>query len=131
MQDHLKKICSIFSLLAKTIQNHLINCISEHLFDKIQTEIKESLFFLYKPDVTTDILEKSQSAISVRHVNKDGEIREVFLGFHDVSEDRTADAMYNLIKSVLNPFDFKNKLVGQCYDGASVMASSLNGLPKK
>jgi len=33
-----------------------------------------------------------------------------------------------LISSVLNEFDIEKKLVGQCYDGASVMAGHLTGL---
>lgn len=131
IQEHLRKIGNIFSGLSKTIQNDLIVCISEYLMETIHQEIRDSLFFAVQADDTTDILEKSQCAISVRYVNKCSEIKERFLGFYDVSEDRTADAMYNLITSVLIPFDFKNKLVGQCYDGASVMAGSLNGLQKK
>ncbi|XP_045480673.1 zinc finger MYM-type protein 1-like [Harmonia axyridis] len=131
IQNHLKKIDHIFSGLSETIQNDLISCISEHLTDKIHAEIKESLFFAVQVDDTTEILEKSQCAISIRYVNKQAEIREVFLGFYDVSEDRKADPMYDLIKSVLQPFDYRKKLVGQCYDGASVMVGSLNGLQKK
>lgn len=131
MQEHLKKIENIFSGLSKTIQNDIISCISEHLLDQIHNEIKESLFFSVQADDTTDIVEKSQCAISIRYINKLGEIKERFLGFYDVSEDRTADTMYELLVSVLNPFDYKKKLVGQCYDGAAVMAGSLNGLQKK
>ncbi|KAH0816469.1 hypothetical protein GEV33_006322 [Tenebrio molitor] len=52
-------------------------------------------------------------------------------GFFDVSEDRTADALYTLITNVLAPYEFKSKLVAQCYDGASVMAGSLNRLQMK
>jgi hypothetical protein len=53
------------------------------------------------------------------------------LKIFDVSEDRTADALYTLITNVLAPYEFKSKLVAQCYDGASVMAGSLNGLQMK
>jgi hypothetical protein len=59
-------------------------------------------------------------------VNKLSQIKERFLGFFDVSEDRTADALYTIITNVLAPYEFKKiKLVAQCYDGASVMAGSL------
>ncbi|CAG9773295.1 unnamed protein product [Ceutorhynchus assimilis] len=112
MQEHLKKIGNIFSGLSKTIQNDLINCISEHVRETINKEISEALFLAVQADDTTDIMEKSQCAISVRYVSKNGEIRERFLGFHDVSADRTADALYNLITGILTPFDYKNKLVG-------------------
>jgi len=53
---------------------------------------------------------------------------ERFLGFHNVSEDRTAQGLFDLVNSVLHEFDIKNKLVGQCYDGACVMSGHLTGL---
>jgi len=56
---------------------------------------------------------------------------ERFLGFFNVSEDRTAEGLFNLMNSVLQKFDFKTKLIGQCYDGASVMAGNLNGVQAK
>jgi hypothetical protein len=39
--------------------------------------------------------------------------------------------LFNLITSVLNEFDIGKKLVGQCYDGASVMAGNLTELQTK
>jgi hypothetical protein len=56
---------------------------------------------------------------------------ERFLGFFNVSEDRTAEGFFNLMNSVLQKFDFKTKLIGQCYDGVSVMADHLNGVQAK
>ena len=50
------------------------------------------------------------------------------MGFHNVSEDRTAQGLFNLVNSVLHEFDIENKLVGQCYDGACVMSGHLTGL---
>jgi len=81
-------------------------------------------------DDTTDITEHSQCAITIRYVLK-GCLCEKCLGFFDVSENRTADVLYNLMESVLNPYNFREKLVAQCYDGASVMAGDLNGLQAK
>jgi hypothetical protein len=99
-----------------------------YLMENIHQEIKESLFSAVQEDDMTDTLEKSICAISVKYViNKCGEIKERFLGFYAVREDRTADAMYSLITPFLTPFDFRNKLVGQCYDGVSVMLGCLNG----
>lgn len=131
IQEHMKKIEPVFSGLSKTIQNDLIECVADYIRDSIKQEILNCRFFAIQADDTTDINEISQCALSVRFVNDIGEIKERFLGFFNVSEDRTADALYHLISSVLEPYDYKNKLVAQCYDGASVMASSLNGLQMK
>lgn len=62
---------------------------------------------------------------------KNGELKERFLGFHDVSSSKTSESLFNLLTSVLNPYAFHTKLIAQCYDGASVMAGQVNGLQKK
>jgi hypothetical protein len=131
IQAHIKKIGGVFTGLSKTIQNDLIECVADFVRIKIREEITSAMFFAIQADDTTDILEKSQCALSIRFVNKLSQIKERFLGFFDVSEDRTADALYTLITNVLAPYEFKSKLVAQCYDGASVMAGSLNGLQMK
>ena len=45
--------------------------------------------------------------------------------------DRTSEALFNLVDTVLGPFQYKTKLIGQCYKGTSVMSGHLNGLQKK
>ncbi|KAF0727404.1 zinc finger MYM-type protein 1-like [Aphis craccivora] len=80
-------------------------------------------------DTTADITQTTQYFITLRFVNRNWELVERFLdGFHNVSDDHTAEGLFNLISSVLNEFDIEEKLVGQCYDGASVMAGHLTGL---
>lgn len=64
-------------------------------------------------------------------MKKSGELKESFLGFYDVSSSKTAESLFNLLSAVLEPYDFRKKLVAQCYDGASVMAGHVNGLQKK
>jgi len=53
---------------------------------------------------------------------------ERFFGFYYVSEDHTSEGLFNLITSLFLELSIEKKLVGQCYDGASVMAWHLNGL---
>lgn len=48
-----------------------------------------------------------------------------------VSSSKTVESLYNLITSVLQPYNYKSKLVAQCYDSASVMAGHVNGLQNK
>lgn len=132
LTEHSEKFSNIFTGQSKTIQNELIFCIHEYLTDFIKNEVtdKECFFFGVMADDTTDITERSQCAITIRYVIK-GCLHERFLGFFDVSENRTADALYNLLESVLEPYNFRERLVAQCYDGASVMSGELNGLQAK
>lgn len=128
IKNHYISIQNKFFGVSKTIQNDLITCISESLCTHIKQEIKQCLFYSIQIDDTTDITQKTQCSIILRFVNKNSELVERFLGFFNVSEDRTAEGLFNLISSVLNEFDIEKKLVGQCYDGASVMAGHLTGL---
>lgn len=71
---------------------------------------------------------KTQCSVILRYVTKKSELVERFFGFHNVSEDRTAEGLFNLINTILQDFNIQQKLIGQCYDGASVMASNITGL---
>ncbi|XP_050315519.1 zinc finger MYM-type protein 1-like [Anthonomus grandis grandis] len=130
LRNHIKKLGKSFC--SKTIQNDLIFCISEVIKEEINQQLKDTEFFAVIVDDTTDITEKSQCAVSLRYVEKKSlNIYERFLGFYDVSDDRTSEALYTLVASVLSPFNYREKLVAQCYDGASVMAGHINGLQMK
>ena len=61
----------------------------------------------------------------------DGNVCERFIGFTDVSADRTADGLFKHVQQVVKEFELQQKLVGQTYDGASVMSGHINGLQKK
>ncbi|KAL4143387.1 hypothetical protein QTP88_005724 [Uroleucon formosanum] len=128
IQNHYNSIKNIFSGMSKSIQNDLISCISEFLINQIKNEIKQCKFYSIQIDDTTDISQKTQCSIIIRYVTDKSELVERFLGFHNVSEDRTAQGLFNLVNSVLHEFDIENKLVGQCYDGACVMSGHLTGL---
>jgi hypothetical protein len=52
------------------------------------------------------------------------------LCFFDVSADRSAESLFEILKDPLSRFG-KSKLVAQSYDDASVMAGELNGLQAK
>lgn len=131
IKNQYSKIKCVFSGESKTIQNELIECISDYLLDQIKKEIGESAFFSVEVDETTDTSQNCQCSVIVRFVTSNGKLVERFLGFHDVSSERTAQALFELVDNVLRPFNYKDKLIGQCYDGASTMSGHLNGLQKK
>lgn len=129
--EHASKFCNIFSGQSKTIQNELIFCVSEYLKEFIHNEIINAQFFAVIADDTTDVTEKSQCTLTIRYVDKTAEVQERFLGFFDVSADRSAEALFEILTTAINPFDCKTKLIAQSYDGAAVMAGELNGLQAK
>jgi hypothetical protein len=128
--SHYEKISNVFIGQSKTIQNEIIYCVYEYTIDVIKSEINDINFFAVISDNTTDIVEKSQCAITLRYVKKSGKLMESFLDFHDVSSSKTFESLFNLIISILDPYNFISKLIAQCYDGTSVMAGHVNDLQK-
>jgi hypothetical protein len=53
------------------------------------------------------------------------------MGFYNVSEGRKADDLFQFLSTEFEKFYIREKLTGQTYDGASVMAGELNGLQTK
>ncbi|CAG9834420.1 unnamed protein product [Diabrotica balteata] len=73
----------------------------------------------------------SQSSIILRCANSQGLLIERFMGFYDVGAGRTAEHLFTMAVTVLEPLEYRHNLVGQCYDGASVISVHLNGLQQK
>ncbi len=96
--------------------------------DEILKEMENCTFLSIQVDETTDVSTKEQLSMIVR-LDKGSEIMERQLGFVDVSSDRTATALSTVIKGKLIQHEnIKDKLIGQTYDGASVMSGHLNGV---
>jgi len=125
IQNHYKSIKNTFQGTSKSVQNDLISCIYEFLVNHIKREIRQCTFYSIQIDYIKNISQKSQYSIIVRYVTDKSELIERFLGFHSISEDNTAQGLFNLIYSVLHEFDIENKLVAQCYDGPCVMSGNL------
>lgn len=100
---HYNKISNVFIGQFKTIQNEIIHCVYEFVLDVIKSEINDVFSFSIISDDTTDVVEKSQCAINLRYVKKTSELKERFLGFHDVSSSKNAKALFSLITTVLEP----------------------------
>ena len=81
-------------------------------------------------DETTDISNEAQMSYVLRYSNDAGE-KERFGKLEDVTEDKLAEADAARIISFLEECDCTAKVVAQCYDGATVMASSINGVQAK
>ncbi len=117
-----------FTAVSPDIQNDLINCLDMIIEDEILKEMENCTFLSIQVDKTADVSTKEQLSMIVR-LDKGSEIMERQLGFVDVSSDRTATALFTVIKGKLIQHEnIKDKLIGQTYDGASVMSGHLNGV---
>lgn len=119
----------MFSGTSNRIQNDLIEVIADVLRDNMKEELSVALFVAVEVDKTTDITNKAQLSVILRY-DSHSEVKEAFLGFDDVSDDRRVTAITNYVV-VLDKFNCAHKLVVQTYNGVSVMASHLNGVQAK
>lgn len=121
---------TVFRGTSATIQNDLIRAVSEVVKESLKQEIKSADFVAIMLDETSDISCKSQLSTVLRYVHG-GNVYERFVGFVDVSADRTANGLFAHVERTVGEFGLAEKLVGQTYDGASVMSGHINGLQSK
>jgi hypothetical protein len=128
LNDHLET--DIFKGTSLAIQNNLIKAIHDVMLDEISRQIQEAPYVAVMLDETSDIQMVSQLATVLRYIH-DGNIQERFVGFTDISADRSSDGLFSHVQNVVSKFHLESKLVAQAYDGASVMSGHLNDLQHK
>lgn len=109
----------------------MIDSISTVINNEIIGVICATSFVSILIDESTDVSSKSQMSTIIRFVDDEGCIQERFLGFSNVSEDRSAISIAKHVIDAIDKLDCVNKIVAQCYDGAAVMAGHLNGTQKR
>jgi hypothetical protein len=119
----------VFTGVSSDVQNDVIECIDSVIEDQINKEVSECQFLSVQCDETMDVSTKEQLSIILR-LDRGYEIVERFLKFTNVSRDRTAQGIGEVVKGTLSRFgeSVKSKLIMQTYDGAAVMSGHLNGL---
>ena len=116
-------------------QNETINLISSMIKKKIISEVKKAKYFTLMLDSTPDVSREDQIAEILRYVhineNKDVEIKEVFLGFFQVSEKNAASLVETVIEKLNDDGIDLNDCRGQAYDNAAVMSGVQTGVQKR
>jgi hypothetical protein len=90
-------------------------------------DLKSAKFVSIQADETTDVSCKSQMIIILRYV-VDNNIEERFIGFFDVSKDKSAVGLSNILLAEITKWNINDKIICQTYDGAAVMAGKQNGV---
>lgn len=110
------------------IQNELLSLLSLRIVRGITDDIQKAKFFTIMIDECTDVSNHEQLVLCLRWVHEDLEVHEDFIGLYHVpntcSETLVASIKDCLLRMNLN----LNRCRGQCYDGASAMAGSKNGV---
>jgi len=129
-----QKLASIVStcshnatFLSPGVQNRIIGCAATMLLRDVTAPVHDAGPFSVIADGTSDISRCEQLSVTLRYENG-GCIDEVFVGFVPMTV-QNAEAVATAIKQKLVDLglDLRN-IVGQGYDGASVMSGRENGV---
>lgn len=132
--SHLETSSKNANYCSVRIQNEIINICGNIIRDQIVVAANSAVGFSILADETTDIAGVEQLSLGVRfpeQINGQTNIREEFLGFVPIS-NRSADGISTEIIRACSNFKLNmENLVGQGYDGCSVMAGKERGVQAK
>ena len=110
------------------VQNEILGIMAKMVKTDIAGEVKESGEFSVMADETKDVRKIELMSIVLRYFLR-GTVYESFVGFVPANV-LTADGLSSELTSELQVMglDYRNKLIGQGYDGASVMSGKHKGV---
>ncbi|KAJ4922465.1 hypothetical protein JOQ06_019560 [Pogonophryne albipinna] len=117
----------VFIGTSSQIQHDLISAVAEVMGETIKEEISKAPFVALMLDETTDVSNAAQLSFVLRFVTDSG-VKERFVKCEDVTGKKRAEDVAAMALGFLEEHGCMDKLVAQCYDGAAVMASGLNGV---
>ena len=95
--------------------------------DTLIKDINESNFFSILADETSDCSNQEQLSLALRFVDKDGEMREEFLGFLHCELGLTGKALAETVLTEIENLTLDiNNCYGQRYDGATLVSGHFN-----
>nr|XP_025694449.2 zinc finger MYM-type protein 1-like [Arachis hypogaea] len=114
-------------LIAPSIQKDIVRAAAKETTKVIVDDLGDELFAVLV-DEARDISIKEQMSVCLRYVNKEGQVREHFLGLVHVS-NTNALSLKLALESLLETYNLSlSRVRGQGYDGASNMQGEFNGL---
>lgn len=124
-------ISSLSRYTSKDIQNEILTVMADMVREQIIEEVKQSVYFSVLLDETKDISKQEQLSFVLRFF-ANGKVHEGFLDFkRAIGLD--AHSLATQIIAALKSYglDISSCLVGQGYDGASVMSGANRGVQQK
>jgi len=110
------------------VQNECLQLMALHVLRQINCNIGKHGFFTIMADECTDVSNKEQFTICIRWTDDDINDYEDFIGLYNVGTI-DANCLFATIRDVLIRMNLSlSSCRGQCYDGASNMAGSKNGV---
>ena len=103
---------TVFSGLSNRIQNDISEAVAEVILTDIRNDINKASFIAVEVNETIDVTQKAQISVIFRYICEASYVvKEAFLGFDDVSNDRRASAIAQYVLGILQKFNSMEKLV--------------------
>jgi len=116
---------------SKDIQNEILSVMADMVREHVIDEVKQSVYFSVLVDETKDVSKKEQLSFVLRFF-ANGDIHECFVDFKPAT-GLDAESLSEEILKTLQQYglDVRSCLVGQGYDGASVMSGANRGVQQR
>jgi len=122
---------SRYRWISHDVQNEILQLLANDVLRRVLVDVREARYYAVMIDETSDCSRHEQLVLCLRFCDSQLEIHEVFTGFHDL-QDQNASTLFAVTQDILTRFNLDIKLRrGQCFDGASNVAGSVNGLQSK
>jgi len=136
LSELLKRGPKKISYLSPTIQNEIIDMLSECVKKSIISDVQKVPFFSYYITDTTQNIRKQDQMSQIIEKNEDNKpikirIEEPFLGFCLLNDHSASGFSNTILENIKNYGLDIGKLRGQGYDGAAFMAGVYNGVQTK
>jgi len=104
-----------------TIQNDIISAIYQNMIPLLKEEFSEISCYSIMMDEASDLSHKEQVSVAIRYVNSHYVIQERLIDVES-TDSTSAEALFQILLKSLSKVGLTgDKLVDQCYDGASNM----------
>ena len=111
-------------------QNEMLKTMALHMSRQIIKSLEQTPFITLMVDETTDISNKEQAVFCLCWVDHEFEVHEEFIGLHAI-DSTDASHIFAMTKAALTRLHIPmNKIRGQCYEGAAIMAGTRSGVAK-
>ena len=110
------------------IQNEIMSIMAMQILRKVCEEIRENGPYTIMADECTDVANTERFTLCIRSVGEDMSCCEFFIGLYQIAKI-DSNSLVHAIKDTLLRMNIEiSKCRGQCYDGASNMGGSRNGV---
>ena len=113
------------------VQNEMLQIMALSILRDISQNIKNSVYYSIMADERTDVSNREQCVLVLRHVDDDLVAHKDFIRLYKV-DSIDSDTLIKTIEDCLFRMNLSlNNGRGQCYDGASNMSGAENGVAKR